>query len=97
MSAQCEITAKQAAGSPMGVFERYLTLWVFLCIAAGIGLGQVFPGFFQFVGPLGNRADQSAGGRTDLAHDHPDAAQDRPARPHRRPETLAGRGASPCS
>jgi len=47
MSAQCEITAKQAAGSPMGVFERYLTLWVFLCIAAGIGLGQVFPGFFQ--------------------------------------------------
>jgi len=52
MSAQCEITAKQAAGSPMGVFERYLTLWVFLCIAAGIGLGQVFPGFFQVVGRL---------------------------------------------
>jgi len=52
MSAQCEVTAKQAAGSPMGVFERYLTLWVFLCIAAGIGLGQVFPGFFRLVGRL---------------------------------------------
>jgi ACR3 family arsenite transporter len=36
----------------MGLFERYLTLWVFLCIAAGIGLGQVFPGFFQFIGRL---------------------------------------------
>jgi ACR3 family arsenite transporter len=52
VSAQGEITAKKAAGSPMGAFERYLTLWVFLCIAAGIWLGQVFPGFFQFVGRL---------------------------------------------
>ena len=52
MSAQCEVTAKQAAGSPMGLFERYLSVWVFLCIAVGIGLGQVFPGFFHFVGRL---------------------------------------------
>ena len=52
MSTQCEVTAKQASGSPMGFFERYLTVWVFLCIAAGIGLGQLFPGFFQFVGRL---------------------------------------------
>jgi ACR3 family arsenite transporter len=52
MSAQCEVTAKQAAGSPMGLFERYLSAWVFLCIAVGIGLGQVFPGFFHFVGRL---------------------------------------------
>ena len=36
----------------MGVFERYLTVWVFLCIATGIGLGQVFPEFFQFAGRL---------------------------------------------
>ena len=27
----------------MGFFERYLTLWVTLCILAGIGLGKVFP------------------------------------------------------
>jgi len=50
MSTQCEVTAKMASGSPMGLFERYLTVWVFLCIAAGIGLGQIFPGFFHFVG-----------------------------------------------
>ena len=28
----------------MGVFERYLTLWVLLCIMAGIALGQLLPG-----------------------------------------------------
>lgn len=52
MSAQCEVTAKQATGSPMGNFQRYLSVWVFLCIAVGIGLGQAFPSFFQFVGRL---------------------------------------------
>ncbi|MFZ5558446.1 MAG: ACR3 family arsenite efflux transporter [Pseudomonadota bacterium] len=31
----------------MGFFERYLTVWVFLCILAGIGLGQLFPGAFH--------------------------------------------------
>ena len=36
MSAQCEVTGKRAAGNPMGLFERYLTLWVFLCIGVGI-------------------------------------------------------------
>jgi ACR3 family arsenite transporter len=29
----------------LGFFERYLTLWVILCIAAGIGLGKLAPGF----------------------------------------------------
>jgi ACR3 family arsenite transporter len=28
----------------IGFFERYLTLWVLLCIVAGIGLGRVAPG-----------------------------------------------------
>jgi ACR3 family arsenite transporter len=32
----------------MSIFERYLTLWVALCIVAGIAL----PGFFQTVGAL---------------------------------------------
>jgi len=32
------------AGSSLSFFERYLTLWVFLCILAGIGLGRLFPG-----------------------------------------------------
>ncbi len=52
MSAQCEVTAKRAAAAPMSVFERYLTVWVFLCIVVGIALGQVLPGVFQAVGRM---------------------------------------------
>jgi len=52
MSAQCEVTAKAAAGAPMSVFERYLTVWVFLCIVAGIVAGQVAPGLFQAIGRM---------------------------------------------
>jgi ACR3 family arsenite transporter len=33
----------------MGVFERYLTLWVGLCIVAGVGLGNMAPGAFASV------------------------------------------------
>lgn len=36
----------------MSVFERYLTLWVALCIIAGILLGQMFPSAFQVVGGI---------------------------------------------
>ena len=32
------------AGSNLSVFEKYLTVWVFLCILAGIALGRLFPG-----------------------------------------------------
>ena len=33
---------KQAKG--LGFFERYLTVWVVLCIVAGIVLGKIAPG-----------------------------------------------------
>jgi ACR3 family arsenite transporter len=33
----------------MSIFERYLTLWVALCIVAGVALGHVMPGFFGVV------------------------------------------------
>jgi ACR3 family arsenite transporter len=33
----------------MGLFERYLTLWVALCIGAGIALGYLMPDFFSLV------------------------------------------------
>ena len=36
----------------MSIFERFLTLWVALCIVAGITLGHVFPAAFQAVGGL---------------------------------------------
>ena len=38
--------------SEMGLFERYLTIWVALCIVAGIGLGHLFPNAFQTVGRI---------------------------------------------
>ncbi|HUW50494.1 MAG TPA: ACR3 family arsenite efflux transporter [Sulfuricella sp.] len=52
MNAQCEVAAKAADDVPMGFFERYLTVWVFLCIVAGVVLGQLFPALFQAVGRL---------------------------------------------
>jgi ACR3 family arsenite transporter len=36
----------------MSLFERYLTVWVFLCILAGIALGQLMPAFFGAVSAL---------------------------------------------
>ncbi len=36
----------------MGLFERFLTVWVALGIAAGVVLGLVFPGLFQAVAAL---------------------------------------------
>jgi ACR3 family arsenite transporter len=36
----------------MSTFERYLTLWVALCIVVGITLGHLMPGVFQAVGAL---------------------------------------------
>ncbi len=52
MSVQCEVTGKRAAAASMGFFERYLTLWVALCIVAGILFGHLMPGLFQTVGRL---------------------------------------------
>jgi ACR3 family arsenite transporter len=36
----------------MNVFERYLTLWVFICIVVGIALGQLAPEVFQAIAAL---------------------------------------------
>jgi arsenite transporter len=52
MTAQCEVAAKASAGAPLNVFERYLTLWVFLCIVAGIVLGQVLPDISRAIGRM---------------------------------------------
>ena len=36
----------------MSIFERYLTVWVFLCIIIGVVLGQFFPAPFHWLGTL---------------------------------------------
>ncbi len=50
MSAPAATAARPAAA--MSVFERYLTVWVALCIVAGIALGQVFPAPVQAIGRM---------------------------------------------
>ncbi len=40
----------QSATPAMGAFERYLTLWVALCIIVGIALGQAAPVVFHTIG-----------------------------------------------
>ncbi|MDX2351054.1 ACR3 family arsenite efflux transporter [Stutzerimonas xanthomarina] len=52
MSTQCETIGKKAAGAPIGFFERYLTLWVFLCIVAGTLIGLFAPNAAQTVGAM---------------------------------------------
>jgi arsenite transporter len=49
------MSASEAAGAPartpaMGLFERFLTLWVGLCIVAGVVLGQLAPDAFHLIG-----------------------------------------------
>ncbi|MBP8237178.1 MAG: bile acid:sodium symporter, partial [Pseudomonas sp.] len=45
-------SAVHPATSPLGLFERYLTLWVFLCILGGTLLGLFAPATAQAVGAL---------------------------------------------
>lgn len=42
----------QIKSSPLGIFGRYLSLWVGLSILAGIGLGYAFPALFQLIAGL---------------------------------------------
>jgi len=44
--------AATATAPKMSIFERYLTLWVALCIAVGVALGHFFPGVFQQIGAM---------------------------------------------
>ena len=41
-----------ATQSPMGVFERYLSVWVGLCIIAGVGLGSMLPDIFETIASI---------------------------------------------
>src|SRR5690606_20103809 len=52
MSATSQALRSEQALESMSVFERYLTVWVLLCIVAGIVLGQFAPGVFQAIGRM---------------------------------------------
>ena len=52
MSATSQALRSARTPEPMSVFERYLTVWVLLCIVAGIALGQFAPGVFQAIGRM---------------------------------------------
>ncbi len=46
------VSGAQAPAQAMSVFERYLTLWVALCIIGGVVLGQWLPGPVKSIGAL---------------------------------------------
>jgi len=50
VSAAGAAAAAVAPQPAMGTFERFLTVWVLLCIVVGIGLGQLAPGVFHAIG-----------------------------------------------
>jgi ACR3 family arsenite transporter len=52
MSVQCETTGRRLGGAEMPFFERFLSLWVALCIVAGILLGRFLPGMFESLGSM---------------------------------------------
>lgn len=52
MSAGARAVAAKPRQAPMSGFERYLTLWVALCIVAGVALGQGLPDVFQAIGRM---------------------------------------------
>src|SRR5690242_17939026 len=45
-------SARPSLRPGLGVFERWLTLWVALCIVAGIGLGRFVPAPFHALGRM---------------------------------------------
>ncbi|MGE5866473.1 MAG: ACR3 family arsenite efflux transporter [Rhizobacter sp.] len=52
MTASASHQAGAASAPAIGFFERYLTVWVALCIVAGIGLGQLWPGAFRQIASM---------------------------------------------
>jgi ACR3 family arsenite transporter len=50
ISAVSEVTPRKP--KQLDFFERYLTVWVFVCMVVGVGLGTIFPGVTRVMGQL---------------------------------------------
>ncbi len=49
-TAKASATAKENSGGGIGFFEKYLTVWVILCMAAGVLIGKYLPVVPDFLG-----------------------------------------------
>jgi ACR3 family arsenite transporter len=52
MTTQAAVSARRDLRPGLNLFERYLTLWVALCIVAGVWLGHLWPAPFQALGRM---------------------------------------------
>ena len=46
------MSGKNESGGGISFFEKYLTVWVILCMAAGILIGRYLPAVPAFLGKL---------------------------------------------
>ena len=91
MSQTNSTSQKQAQTPPISFFERYLTVWVALCIIAGTLLGLYWPGAAQELGAM-EIAHVNIPVGFDLVHDHPHADENRFFRAQRGVRTACGYG-----
>ena len=65
MSTDASYTVKANVCSPLsrkrlGFLDRYLTLWIFLAMIVGVGLGHYVPGTTAFIGQVSIRNNESS-------------------------------------
>jgi hypothetical protein len=63
-------------GKGLGFFERYLTIWVALCIAGGVALGQLLARYTAYAFAVYLCPGEYPGRDPDLVHDLPDDGAD---------------------
>ena len=69
MSVACEVSTRVTNPTPMGIFERYLTIWVGLCILGRHWAWLFVPRGLSSFGPVGSGPSEHSRSRAHLAHD----------------------------